>query len=93
MKNNSIDGRRFQQEIFDMIYEHPSLASLNLGNTLTVKNRNRIHNEGLSAILQAVATSKAPSLLQELYLSNCSINAKGLRHFELLELHQATFHL
>ena len=93
MKNNSIDGRRFQQEIFDLVYEHPSLASLNLGNTLTVKNRNRIHNEGLSAILQAVATSQAPSLLQELYLSNCSINAKGLRHFGLLEEHQATFHL
>ena len=33
LKNNSIDGRRFQQEIFDMVYEHRSLASLNLGNT------------------------------------------------------------
>ena len=33
LKNNSIDGRRFQQEFFDMVYEHRSLASLNLGNT------------------------------------------------------------
>ena len=63
LKNNSIDGRRFQQEIFDLVYEHQSLTSLNLGNSMTVKNRNRIHNEGLSAILQAVATSKTPSLL------------------------------
>lgn len=51
MKNNSIDGRRFQQQIFDLVFEHSSLTSLNLGNFLTVKNRNRIHNEGLSAII------------------------------------------
>ena len=51
LKNNSIDGRRFQQQIFDLVYEHQSLTSLNLGNNMTVKNRNRIHNEGLSAIL------------------------------------------
>jgi len=58
---------------------------LNLGNNLTVKNRNRIHNEGLSAILQAIASSKIPSLIQELYLSNCSITAKGLKQFALIE--------
>ena len=51
LKNNSIDGRKFQQQIFDLVFQHPSLTSLNLGNNLTVKNRNRIHNEGLSAIL------------------------------------------
>ena len=93
LKNNSIDGRRFQQSIFDMVHGHQSLASLNLGNSLTVKNRNRIHNEGLSAIMQAIATSKTPSLLQELYLSNCSITAKGLRHFKIIEESRAHFHL
>ena len=93
LRNNSIDGRRFQQQIFDLVYEHSSLTSLNLGNFLTVKNRNRIHNEGLSAILQAVATSRTPSLLQELYLSNCSITTKGLRHFSLIEEKMAPFHL
>ena len=63
LKNNNIDGRRFSQEIFDMIFEHRSLASLNLGNSQSVKNRNRIHNDGLSAIIQAIGTSKVPSLI------------------------------
>lgn len=81
------------------MHEHPSLTSLNVGNTLAVKNRNRIHNEGLAAILQAVATSRMqPSLLQELYLSNCSITAKGLHMFGALpdagvQLHLAVLDL
>jgi len=93
LRNNSIDGRKFQQQIFDLVFEHPSLASLNLGNAQTVKNRNRIHNEGLSAILQAVATSKTPSLIQELFLSNSSICSKGLAHFALIEKHGVHFNL
>jgi len=93
LKNNSIDGRKFQQQLFDLVYEHPSLASLNIGNSFSVKNKNRIHNEGLSAILQAVATSKTPSLLQELFLCNSSITAKGLSQFSLLEQSKNVFEL
>ena len=60
---------------------------------MTVKNRNRIHNEGLSAILQAIATSKTPSLIQELFLSNASLSAKGLQSFSLIEASRNPLHL
>ena len=76
-----------------MIYEHRSLASLNLGNSQSVKNRNRIHNDGLSAIMQAIATSKVPSLIQELYLSNSSITIRGLDSFNLIREANVQFDL
>ena len=66
MQNNNIDGRRYQQQLFDLIHEHPSLVSLDLGNSEAVKSRNRIHNEGLTAIIEAIAQSKDYSLIQEL---------------------------
>jgi hypothetical protein len=78
IKNNSIDGRRSQQKLFDLVYHHPSLVSLDIGNTPTVKNRNRIHNEGFMAIVEAIAQSFGYSLIQELYLQFCSITCEGL---------------
>ena len=64
MKNNSIDGRKFQQQIFDLVHEHPSLVSLDLGNSCSVvKNRNHIHNEGLAAIIEGISQSKDYSLI------------------------------
>lgn len=70
-----------------MIHEHPSLVSLDLGNSNNVvKNRNHIHNEGLAAIIEAIAQSKDYSLIQELYLSYCSITAEGMHRFARLHL-------
>ena len=81
IKNNSIDGRKQQQEIFDLIFEHPSLASIDLGNSSAVKNRNRIHNEGFTALIEGIVSSKGYHLLQELFLSQSSITSRGLQQF------------
>ena len=82
LRNNNIDGRKHQQLLFDLVHEHPSLASLDLGNSCNVvKNRNPIHDEGLAAIIEGIAQSKDYSLIQELYLSYSSITAEGLQRF------------
>lgn len=70
-----------------MVHEHPSLASLDLGNsTNVVKNRNHIHNEGLAAIIEGIAQSKDYSLIQELYLSYCSLTAEGIQRFARIQM-------
>ena len=86
MKNNNIDGRKYRQLLFDLVHEHPSLASLDLGNSDAVKNRNRIHNEGLAAIIEGIAQSKDYSLIQELYLSYCGITTEGIKRFARIQL-------
>ena len=47
LRNNNIDGRRFQKQLFTLVNEHPSLTALDLGNSENIKNRNRIYDEGL----------------------------------------------
>ena len=66
-----------------MVHEHPSLVSIDVGNSSSVvKNRNHIHNEGLNAILEGIAYSKDYSLIQELYLSYCSLTPEGMTRFK-----------
>ena len=47
LRNNNIDGRRFQKQLFTLVNEHRSLTALDLGNSENIKNRNRIYDEGL----------------------------------------------
>lgn len=54
LKNNNIDGRKSMDALFNLVYNHRSLASIDFGNFDTIKNRNRIHNEGLTAIVEGI---------------------------------------
>lgn len=54
LKNNNIDGRKSQEQLFRLIYQHPSLTCVDLGNFDTIKNRNRIHNEGFTALVDGI---------------------------------------
>ena len=63
------------------------MVSLDLGNSCSVvKNRNHIHNEGLAAIIEGIAQSKDYSLIQELYLSYCSLTPEGMQRFARIQL-------
>jgi hypothetical protein len=54
LQNNCIDGRKHQAEIIKIILNHRSLTSLDFGNSDAIKNRNRINNDGLIAISNAI---------------------------------------
>ena len=71
LKNNNIDGRKSQDQLFSLLYQYPSLTCVDLGNLDTIKNRNRIHNEGLNAIVDAIvrtAETLGQCLISELQL-------------------------
>lgn len=57
LRNNNIDGRRFTEDLYSLVKEHPSLTALDLGNSENIKNRNRIYNEGLKSIIEGMAES------------------------------------
>jgi len=58
LRNNNIDGRRFHNELFQLANNHPSLVSIDLGNSEHIKNRNRLYNEGLSSLIEGIINSK-----------------------------------
>lgn len=55
MRNNNIDGRKSSQQLYDLVFNHQSLASVDLGNSENIKNRNRIYDEGLEALVEGMA--------------------------------------
>ena len=59
LRNNNIDGRRFQKQLFTLVHEHPSLTAIDLGNSENIKNRNRIYDEGLQALVSGMTASKS----------------------------------
>lgn len=77
LKNNNIDGRQQQDILSHLLLDHPSLTSVDLGNSENIQNRNRIFDEGCNAILEGMAKSEF-SLISELYLQSASITADGL---------------
>ena len=77
LKNNNIDGRRYTKELYQLVHEHPSLTSVELGNSDNVKNRNRIYNEGFRALIEGIADSKE-SLISELHVPASNITHVGL---------------
>jgi len=57
LRNNNIDGRKNRDQLFNLVYQHQSLTCIDLGNFETIKNRNRIHNEGLTALVDGIVQS------------------------------------
>lgn len=85
LKNNNIDGRRFTEDLYSLVHEHPSLTALDLGNSENIKNRNRIYNEGLKAIIEGMADSADETcLISELHLQSSCITGKGLQILSML---------
>ncbi len=68
------------------MHDHPSLTALDLGNSENIKNRNRIYDEGLSAIVQGMVSSRDKlCIISELHLQSSCITSEGLRAFELID--------
>jgi Ran GTPase-activating protein (RanGAP) involved in mRNA processing and transport len=80
LRNNCIDGRRVTSELFSLLHENHTLTALDLGNSDSIKNRNRIYNEGLKSLLEGAASNEL-SVLSELHLQSTCITGKGLSAF------------
>lgn len=81
LRNNNVDGRKQQQVLYELLVNNGSLTSLDLGNVDNIKNRNRIYNEGLKAMISAIVDSREPSLMSEFNLQSACITGRGLREF------------
>lgn len=66
LRNNNIDGRRFQEVFSSLLQDHPSLTSVDLGNSENIKNRNRIYDEGFIGMIEGIIKSET-SLISELH--------------------------
>ena len=86
LRNNNIDGRKFQQQLFNLVWGHPSLTALDLGNSDAIKNRNRIYNEGFMALIDGIASCEDHCLISELHLSAASITSEGLSRLSKLDV-------
>lgn len=85
LRNNNIDGRRCQKELFMLVNEHPSITSIDLGNSDNIKNRNRIYDEGLQAIVAGmISSTKKFCLISEIHLKSACITGAGLSVLEQL---------
>lgn len=67
LKNNNLDGRKLTKEFYDLLCNHKSLTAVDFGNSDHMCNRNRIYDDGLRAIIQAIIDSSV-SLVSELHL-------------------------
>lgn len=56
---------------------HPSLTSVDFGNSDVINNRNRIYDEGFVGIIEGIIKSPY-SLISELYLQSTCITGDGL---------------
>jgi Ran GTPase-activating protein (RanGAP) involved in mRNA processing and transport len=84
LRNNNIDGRKNQNQLFNLVYGHPSLTCIDVGNFDTIKNRNRIHNEGLTAIVEGIVKSvetTGQSLISQIQLQQSSLTGEGMVNF------------
>jgi hypothetical protein len=54
LRNNNIDGRKHHEQLFRLFKNHPTLTSIDLGNSENIKNRNRLYNEGLEAVIEGI---------------------------------------
>ena len=70
LKNNNIDGRKYQNLLYELIHNNETLTALDLGNYQeNIKNRNRVYNEGFKAIIEAMSNSSTGmSMISELHL-------------------------
>lgn len=77
LRNNNIDGRRFQEQLYYLVHNNKVLTALDLGNSDNIKNRNRLYNEGLLAVIRGMADS-TDCLISELHLQATCITSKGI---------------
>ena len=67
LRNNNIDGRKNQESISGLIQDHPTLTCIDLGNSEVIQNRNRLYEEGFSAVVEGIVKSEN-SLISEINL-------------------------
>eukprot|EP00347_Sterkiella_histriomuscorum_P014464 403360768 len=58
LQNNLINGSEDFQQIQNLIKDHPSLSTIDFSNTDTNKQRNRLGNQGLQAIVDGILQSQ-----------------------------------
>ena len=83
LKNNNIDGRQMQEVLSSLVMNHPSLTSIDLGNTDNIQNRNRIYDEGINGLLDGLIKSEY-SLISELHLQSAFITSDGLSRLHMI---------
>jgi GH25 family lysozyme M1 (1,4-beta-N-acetylmuramidase) len=71
MKNNQINGSEHFEDLKDMIRNHPSLHIIDLSNSESNVNKNKLRNAGVAAIIDGIleSTKQGHSLINELNLS------------------------
>ena len=68
-----------------MFVGNERLASIDLGNVgESIKNKNRLGNEGLKAIIEGIVESHY-STISELFLQSTCITSKGMQVFQALK--------
>lgn len=63
--------------------DHPSLTSVDLGNSDIMNNRNRIYDEGFMGVIQGIIKSQH-SLISELHFQSACITGDGLCALSLM---------
>ena len=84
LKNNSIDGRKCAVQLFNLVHNHKSLTAIDLGNSDNIKNRNRIYDEGLEALVEGMAQTPNYCIISEIHLQSACITGEGLKIFSRL---------
>jgi hypothetical protein len=59
------------------------LTAIDLGNSESIKNRNRIYDEGVTAMIEGMILSNN-CLISELHLKSASITSEGIKALNLL---------
>ena len=84
----SLDSKHFHSSLdfYMKLQIYPSLTALDLGNSENIKNRNRIYDEGLQALVEGMTTSKSGfCLISELHLQSACISGEGLQVLQSLQ--------
>lgn len=77
MRNNNIDGRKNKESISGLLQDHPTLTCIDLGNSEVIQNRNRLYEEGFSAVVEGIVKSQN-SLISEINLEQSCLTGEGL---------------
>lgn len=83
MRNNQINGNEHSEDLKEMIRNHPSLHIIDLSNSESNVNKNKLRNMGVAAIIDGILESKKQghSLISELNLSYNQLTKECLPHF------------
>lgn len=59
------------------------MTAIDLGNSESIKNRNRLYDEGVTAMIEGMILSNN-CLISELHLKSASITSEGIKALNLL---------